>query len=95
MSRPVNADGIRWGAGVGAVVPALGYLLLMTMRVRVSDVTLVALLVVPVVFCALLLTIPTTRPRALSLLIGALLGEAVMVGVVIGGISLIAWMLSD
>ncbi len=95
MSRSVNPDGIGLGAGIGVVVPALGYLLLMIMRVQVSDVMLVALLVVPLVFCALLLTIPTTRPRAPSLLIGVLIGEAVMVGVILGGIGLIAWMLSD
>lgn len=93
--RRVEPAGIGLGAGVGVVVPALGYLLLMITRVQVTDIVLVALLVVPAVFSAVLLTIPTTRPRAPSLLIGVLLGETVMIGVLVGGISLIAWMLSD
>ena len=95
MSRLVNSVGLGWGAGVGVVMPVLGYLLLMIMHVRVSDALLVALLVVPLVLCALLFAVPSVGPRAPGVLIGAMLGEAVLVGVLIGGISLIAWMLSD
>jgi hypothetical protein len=93
--RRVDLEGVGLGAAVGVVLPALGYLLLMAMRVQVTDAVLVALLVVPVVFCASLLALPPTRPRAPGLLIGVLVGEAVMVGVLLGGISLVAWMLSD
>jgi hypothetical protein len=95
MSRPVNSTGLGWGAGVGVAMPLLGYLLLMTLHVQVSDLMLAALVAVPVALCALPFVIPRVRPLAPSLLIGALLGVTVLVVVLVGGISLIAWMLSD
>ncbi len=95
MSRPVNAAGLGSGAVVGVVVPVLGYALLMSSHIRVSDVVLVGLLLLPVVCCALLFTIPSARPRALGLVVGALIGVAILVGVVVGGVGAIAWLISD
>ena len=95
VSRPVKVVGLGPGAGVGVLVPLLGYVLLMTMHLVVSDVALVALLVVPVAFCALLFAIPAVRPHALGMLAGALIGVAILVGVVLGGVGLVAWLLSD
>ena len=84
---------------LGPLLTVVGYLVLMQSGSRISDTMLLGLVCFPtaLLLCAAALAVLLRRhsTRWVSLAIGTAAGTAVTALVVGGGISLIAWMLSD
>jgi hypothetical protein len=84
---------------LGPLLTLVGYLVLMQSSARISDATLLGLVGSPtallLVAAALAALLRRNAGRWISLAIGTALGTAATVALVGGGISLIAWMLSD
>lgn len=79
----------------GPLIVIVGYMISRTLPIIMTDTHLLLLVTLPVLLALPFLVPATTRSRAGYFIIGAVIGVAAVVGIVAGGISLIAWMLSD
>lgn len=84
-------------AGVlgGPLIVIVGYLISRALPMTLTDARLLVVVTLPVLLALPFLIPPSTRSRAVRFIVGAVIGVAVVVGIVTGGISLLAWMLSD
>ncbi|KRF15844.1 hypothetical protein [Nocardioides sp. Soil796] len=91
-SRAMSLEG---GALGGPVIVLLGYVIGGRLGIVWSDPLLLALLGLPILVAAPFLLLPRRRADAVRFIVGSLLGIAILVVVVVGGISLVTNMLSD
>jgi hypothetical protein len=80
---------------IGLVGPVLGYVLLSSARVIITDPLLLACLALPTAALLVAALVPRLRRRALTAAIACAVVSAGLVLVVGGGIALIAGVLSD
>ena len=83
------------GAAAGVLGPALGYMVLRSLDMTVTDPLLLGCAIAPTAVFALLVLVPRTRPWAWQAAVACALATIILVLVIGGGISALAGLLSD
>jgi heme/copper-type cytochrome/quinol oxidase subunit 4 len=95
----VDRELVFVGLPLGPLLTLIGYLVLMQSGATITDTMLVGLVIFPTALVLLGAALATVlhlgARRWVSIAVGTAVGTAVAVVIVGGGISLIAWMLSD
>ncbi|MDT5119423.1 MAG: hypothetical protein QOE30_5162 [Mycobacterium sp.] len=95
----VDREDVVVGLPLGPLLTLIGYLALMQSGATITDTMLVGLVIFPTALvllgAALAALLDLGARRWVSIAVGTAAGTAVAVVIVGGGISLIAWMLSD
>jgi len=93
--EPSKRAGVFIGAATGVLGVPLGYVLLQSPGVIVTDALLLACAAAPTVLWLVAAAIGRFRPWLVRAVVGSAIATILLVGGVFGGISLIAWLLSD
>ncbi|WP_127792251.1 hypothetical protein [Agromyces sp. LHK192] len=100
--RPQRRLGFRVGAAefgigavIGAIAPFLGYQAATALLPSVTDLGLILIAIAPTALLLVSAVVPAWRGRAIAIAIGCACGTIVTLAIVLGGISAIAWLLSD
>lgn len=91
----LDGPALRSALAVGPALALSSYLVLMLSPVRVTDAMLVACMLWPTAAALLLALLPGDRSRWLAAGVGALLGTALAVAVIVALISGLAYLISD
>ena len=93
--EPSKRAGVFIGAATGVLGVPLGYVLLQSLGVIVTDALLLACAAAPTALWLVAAAIGRFRPWLVRAVVGSAIATILLVGGVLGGISLIAWLLSD
>ena len=93
--EPSKRAGAFIGAATAVVGVPLGYVLLQSLGIIVTDGLLAVCVVAPTVLWLAAAVIARFRPWVVRAVIGAAVATVMLVAGILGGISLVAWLLSD
>lgn len=93
--EPSKRAGAFLGTATAVVGVPLGYVLLQSLGIIITDALLGVVVVAPTVLWLAAAIIARFRPWIVRALVGSAVTTVILVAGILGGISLIAWMLSD
>ncbi|GEM_PF-5919348 len=93
--RRWRARDVAVGTALGALLPVLVVAILLALPIIVSDALLLLSLTVPLAVAVVACALSRRRPRPLGLVLGSVIGAALLVMLVGGGIGLLGRLLSD